>query len=81
MAARKPRRERVVTVTYTRHSAFFHGVLQRDLMPAIRDAGVAWQWSHSRNAMGVSAATAGEVEARLVSAGFTVNQGHQGVLL
>lgn len=65
-------RRPVISIEFVRESAYFHGVLQRDLMPAVRAVGAPYQWSHARRALGVPATHAAEVEARLVAAGFTV---------
>jgi hypothetical protein len=69
MTARKRRIS--VTVEYARHTAFFVG-LARDLVPAVQAAGVPYQWNHARRALAVPKQDAGEVEARLVAAGFDV---------
>lgn len=62
----------MVSIEFVRQSAYLYGVFHRDLMPAVRAARAPYQWSHARRALGVPAAFAAEVEARLVAAGFAV---------
>jgi len=65
------KRKLAVTIEFVKQSAYFIGT-QRDMMPHIRASGAPWQWSHSRRAVGVPVQYAGEVEARLVAAGYVV---------
>jgi len=72
-------RRPVVSIVFVRESAYFYGVLQRDLMPVVRAARAPYQWSHARRALGVPVQFAAEIEARLVAAGFTVEARLPGV--
>jgi len=68
MSARKPS---IVPVEHAARSAYFYGP-SKLVMGAIRAAGCAYQWDHTRRAVGVPIQCAGDVEARIVADGHVV---------
>lgn len=68
-----------VQVEFVAASAYFSGLPHHQLAPVAQAVGTVCQWSHTRQALGVPARAAADVEAHLDAAGYVVEMSLPGM--